>query len=120
MARVETMSSSSDTVGLCRVLPYVSYLITLSALASTLTRVRSNLSPSEFPMAAKDNPRIWAGKRYGRALLKPLARNYHFLDTKGSIDCERIVVVIDDATSDHLSRKTSPQSSQIPFAAQNV
>ena len=43
-----------------------------------------------------------------------------FLDTKGSIDCERIVVVVDDATSDDRSRKTAPQSSDIPFAAQNV
>jgi hypothetical protein len=43
-----------------------------------------------------------------------------FLYTKGSIDCERIVVVVDDATSDVLSRKTAPRSSGIPFAAQNV
>ena len=43
-----------------------------------------------------------------------------FLDAKASIDSERIVVVVDDATHDHLSRKTAPQSSEIPFAAQNI
>ena len=42
------------------------------------------------------------------------------LNTKDSIDRERIVVVVDDATSHHLSGKTAPQSSEIPFAPQNV
>ena len=53
------------------------------------------------------------------------SRNLHvattmFLDTKGNIDSERLVVIVDDATPDHLSRRTAPQSSEIPFAVQNV
>ena len=41
------------------------------------------------------------------------------LNTESSSDIKRIISVVDDATLKDLTRKTAPESSEIPFAAQN-
>ena len=42
-----------------------------------------------------------------------------FLNTKSSSDIKCIIAVVYDAALEDLARKAAPQSSQIPFAAQN-
>ena len=42
-----------------------------------------------------------------------------FLHTESNRDCERIISIVDDATVDNFPRKAAPQSTEIPFAAEN-
>ena len=74
-------------------------------------------APLWLPKVALECGRENVMVEHSRSLYVAIAT---ILDAKGSIDSEHIVVVVDDATPDHLSRKPAPQSSEIPFAAQNI